>query len=215
VSGHAQGFGGFGRTRPVMTASPARSEARGIADEVRRFRRGDVAAGEMLARHACRAALRTAAAILHSREEASDIAQDVAVDVLRSLRGLRDPDAFDAWVHRITVRHALRALGRRRAREAETPLALLVEAEEPAAPQGPDRELVLAARGALAAALAELPPKQRVAFALRYVHDLSDEQIADALGCRTGTVHALLSRGREALRRDARLDELAPAITGG
>jgi RNA polymerase sigma-70 factor (ECF subfamily) len=119
-------------------------------------------------------------------------------------------------VHRITVRHVLRTLrSRRTARDAETPLALLAEANEPAAPLGADRELVLAARGALAAALAELPPKQRVALALRYVHDLSDAQIAAAMGCRTGTVHALLSRGRAALRRDARLEELAVALTGG
>jgi RNA polymerase sigma-70 factor (ECF subfamily) len=184
-------------------------------DLVTRFRRGDADAAEALARRACRLALRTAAAILSSRDDASDVAQDVAVDVLRSLRRLRDPAAFDAWVHRITVRHALRALGRRRdTRRSETPLALLVEADEPAAAGG-DRELLIAARAALAAAMAELPPKQRVALALRYVHDLSDEQIAEALGCRTGTVHALLSRGRAGLRRHAAIDDLALAMQGG
>jgi DNA-directed RNA polymerase specialized sigma24 family protein len=53
-------------------------------------------------------------------------------------------------------------------------------------------------------------------LALRYVHDLSDEEIASALGCRVGTAHALLSRGREALRRNPRLAELAPqTATGG
>jgi RNA polymerase sigma-70 factor (ECF subfamily) len=50
-----------------------------------------------------------------------------------------------------------------------------------------------------------VPPKQRVALVLRYVHDLSDVQIAGALGCRVGTAHALLSRGRAALRHDATL----------
>jgi RNA polymerase sigma-70 factor (ECF subfamily) len=179
---------------------------------VTRFRRGDADAADALARRACRLALRTAAAILSSRDEASDVAQDVAVDVLRSLGRLREAEAFDAWVHRITVRHALRALRRRRdSRAAETPLALMLEADEPAAPLGPDRELVLATRSALAGALAALPPKQRVALALRYVHDLSDDQIAAALGCRPGTVHALLSRGRATLRRD---DQLALAIGG-
>jgi RNA polymerase sigma-70 factor (ECF subfamily) len=199
-----------------MTPGLARSEASGAAEEVRRFQRGDVVVAEVLARRACRLSMRTAAAILRSREEAADIAQDVAVDVLGSLHRLREPGAFDAWVHRITVRHALRALARRRnAREAEIPLALLVEAKEPAAPLEPDHELMLAARSALASAMAELPPKQRIALALRYVHDLSDAQIAEAMGCRTGTVHALLSRGRAALRRDTRLEELALAITGG
>ena len=48
--------------------------------------------------------------------------------------------------------------------------------------------------------LAGLPPRQRAALTLRYVHDLPDAAIARALGCRTGTVRSLLSRGRAALR---------------
>jgi RNA polymerase sigma-70 factor (ECF subfamily) len=179
---------------------------------VARVRRGEPAATEALARRACRLALRTAGAILRGRDEAADIAQDVAVDVLDSLHRLRNPDAFDAWVHRITVRHTLRYLDHRgRMRATETPLALLRESDEPAALDDAGRESVLVARGVLAAALAELPPKQALALALRYVHDLSDTQIAAALACREGTVHALLSRGRAALRDNPHLAELAPA----
>jgi RNA polymerase sigma factor (sigma-70 family) len=167
-----------------------------------------------LARRACRLALRTSAAILRNREEAADVAQDVAVDVLRSLSRLRDPEAFDAWVHRITVRHTLRYLRRRGAtRAAETPLALLAEPDEPHAPAGPEIEEQLVARDAISAALAELPAKQQLALALRYVHDLSDAEIAAALGCRKGTVHALLSRGRAALRCDPQIALLAPGGT--
>jgi RNA polymerase sigma factor (sigma-70 family) len=171
---------------------------------------------EELARRACRLALRTSAAIVGSRDEAADIAQDVAVDVLRSVHKLRDPGAFDAWVHRITVRHALRHLGRRGAtRAAETPLDLLTELDEPASRGDSDPGDVLAARDVLATALAELQPRQRLALALRYVHDLSDAEIAAALQCREGTVHALLSRGRAALRRDPQLAQLAPELSPG
>ena len=53
-----------------------------IAAEVRRHREGDRVATEAIARRATRLALRTAASIMRSREEASDVAQDVAVDVL-------------------------------------------------------------------------------------------------------------------------------------
>jgi RNA polymerase sigma factor (sigma-70 family) len=199
-----------------MRANGAGGNHSDIHELVERYRAGDSAAAEALVRRACRLALRTAAAILRSREDAADVAQDVAVDVLGSLQKLRDAGAFDAWVHRITVRHALRAIGRRsRARMSETPLALIPELDEPAAAADSDREAVLDARGALAAALAELPPKQSMALALRYVHDLSDAQIAAALGCRQGTVHALLSRGRAALRRNPQLAQLAPVLTPG
>jgi RNA polymerase sigma factor (sigma-70 family) len=193
-----------------------RAEPTSVAAEVRRFRDGDPEAADALARRATRLALRTAAALLESREEVSDIAQDVAVDALRSLGKLRDPDAFDAWVHRITVRHTMRRLNRRRkAREAETPLALLAETAEPAVPQDADPDALIAARGALAAALNGLPARQRLALALRYVHDLSDAEIAAALDCREGTVHALLSRGRQTLRRDPHLAEVAIYFKGG
>jgi RNA polymerase sigma-70 factor (ECF subfamily) len=199
-----------------MSSQVARSEEMSSAEIVRRWRDGDPDAKEALARSATRLALRTAAALVESREEASDVAQEVAIDVLSSIEQLRDPEAFDAWVHRITVRQALRRLKkRRRARATETPLALLPDIDQPSAPEALDRDTALAARSALAAALAELPPKQRLALALRYVHDLSDAEIAAALGCRTGTVHALLSRGRGALRQDQQLAELALAFKGG
>jgi hypothetical protein len=64
---------------------------------VRRFRRGDSDASERLARTASRLALRTAAAIVGNREEAGDISQDVAVDVLGSLHRLREPEAFEGY----------------------------------------------------------------------------------------------------------------------
>jgi RNA polymerase sigma-70 factor (ECF subfamily) len=199
-----------------MQENGSRSQSDSVAAEVRRVKRGDAEAREALARRAARLALRTSAALMRNREEAADVAQDVAVDVLASLDKLRDPNAFDAWVHRITARHAFRRLNRkRRASRFDVPLALLPDSEHPAAGSAVDRDAVLAARTALAVALVRLPPKQRIALVLRYVHDLSDQEIADALGCRTGSVHALLSRGRKTLSFDPRLAELAVAFNGG
>ena len=180
-----------------------------VADQVRRFRRGDGHAAEPLARRALRMSLRTASALMRDREDAADVAQEVAVDVLRSLGKLRDPEAFDAWVHRITVRHAMRRLKEERsARRIEAPLALLDEEGLRGATPDRDIDSRLAARQALVGALSRLPTRQRVALALRYVHDLPDAEIAAALGCRVGTVHALLSRGRRSLREDRQLVEV-------
>lgn len=180
-----------------------------LADQVRRFRAGDGDAVEPLARRALRMSLRTASALMRNREDAADVAQEVAVDVLGSLGRLRDPAAFDAWVHRITVRHAMRRLKKERsARKTEAPLELLdQELLRGAIPDG-DIDSRLTARQALVGALSRLPARQRIALALRYVHDLPDAEIAAALGCREGTVHALLSRGRGSLREDRQLVEV-------
>lgn len=154
-------------------------------------------------------AFRTATAALGSREDAADVAQDVALDALRSLDRLRDPQAFDAWVRKIAVRHTVRALRRQQQRPAASaPASDGGDVHEP----GVDRDLVIASREAFAQALASLPPRQAVALVLRYVHDLTDREIAEALGCRRGTVNALLSRGRATLREAPALKALVSAM---
>jgi len=145
-------------------------------------------------------AMGIAMATLGNREDAADVAQDVALDVLRSLGRLRDPAAFDAWVRKIAVRHAVRA---RRRRTVGGSIPELVESD--------DRDMVIASRAALSKALADLPPRQALALVLRYVHGLTDREIAAALGCRRGTANALLSRGRAALREVAELQDLMEA----
>jgi RNA polymerase sigma factor (sigma-70 family) len=187
-----------------------------VADQVQRFRRGDGDAAEPLARRTLRISLRTASALMRSPEDAADVAQEVALDVLGSLGKLRDPEAFDAWVHRITVRHAMRRLKKERStRKIEAPLAFSDEECLLESIPNSDIDSKLAARHALVEALSRLPTRQRVALALRYVHDLSDAEIAAALGCRVGTVHALLSRGRTALREDHQLVEVTLDLKEG
>lgn len=180
---------------------------------VERARRNDDAALSTLAERACTLALRTAYAIVGTRSQAVDIAQSVGVDAIRGLASLRDPNAFDAWVHRITVRHARHAIRRGAIRRrTEVPLALAAGWDKEAA-SGNHAELV-AIRSALAAALTELSPRQRIAIALRYVHDLDDAEIARVMGCREGSVHSLLSRARSKLRASPHVSDLRPATQG-
>ena len=55
-------------------------------------------------------------------------------------------------------------------------------------------------RDAVFGLLAQLSPRQRAVLVLRYYEDLSEAQIAEALGCSTGTVKAHASRALAALR---------------
>jgi RNA polymerase sigma-70 factor (ECF subfamily) len=182
-----------------------------FADVIRRHRAGERTASDWLARRTLTIALRTAAAVTGSREQAADIAQDVAVEALRGVRRLNDPERFDAWVHRITVRMTMRAIRSSR-RRGSVEEALVDDVEPAAEPSGPEQ---FAERAAMRLALADLPQRQRIALALRYVHDLSEEEVAEALGCRPGTAASLLSRGRELLRQSAALSDFAPARARG
>jgi RNA polymerase sigma factor (sigma-70 family) len=54
----------------------------------------------------------------------------------------------------------------------------------------------------LADAIARLPFRQRAVIVMRYHADLSESEIADALGCRRGTVKSLASRALKALAKE-------------
>jgi RNA polymerase sigma factor (sigma-70 family) len=87
-----------------------------------------------------------------------------------------------------------------RRRKAAHVVLLPKEALDGIVPHVPDHTDAVDDRDLTRRLIAGLPPKQRAAIALRYYEDLSDEQIADYLGCRTGTVRSYLSRGLATLR---------------
>lgn len=94
----------------------------------------------------------------------------------------------DAWVLRVAANLAIDAVRRR-------PPTLGFVAPSPAA------EDAVALRVALAAALQALPRRQRQAVALRYLADLSEAEVAEALGISAGSVKTHVHRGLAALRR--------------
>lgn len=173
-------------------------------------RRGEPAAADALARRALRIGLKTATGILRGQEQVRDIAQDIAIEVLRGAVRIRNPDTLDAWIHRIAVRHTMRLIGKHRQRVTrETPLDDVPEGLEPRAADSPYDDAIRAERAAaLNAAIAVLPAKQRTAVILRYVHDLTHQQVADAMGIRAGTASALISRATATLRTIQALDDL-------
>lgn len=172
------------------------------ASLLRDHRHGRPGATEELARRALRVSLRTVTAMLGDRDLAADVAQDAAIDVVRGAHRIRDPATLDAWIHRIAVRHAMRAVKRARHRQSvERPLDEITPVVE-AGGLGDTTHRIVERRELAAtvrAALTTLPPKQRMALALRYVHDMSYEQIADAMGERVSNVGVLISRGKAAL----------------
>src|SRR5664279_637719 len=77
----------------------------------------------------------------------------------------------------------------------ETPVEFL-----PERPDGRDLPGRFDDRDELWSLLRELPDRQRAALVLRFFHDLPDDEIGTALGCRPGTVRSLISRGLADLR---------------
>ncbi|MEO6207832.1 MAG: sigma factor [Candidatus Limnocylindrales bacterium] len=74
---------------------------------------------------------RVARLILHD-DRAEDAVQDALVNAWRDLRGLRDPDRFDAWIHRLLVNACYTQARRHRRREIRE-----IHVTDPAGPTSP------------------------------------------------------------------------------
>jgi len=143
---------------------------------------------------------RVARAITGDAETARDVVQDAFASAISGRLGYRPTGSLDAWIWRIVVNRAISE--RRRLTRARRlayvgrglELSLNGGAGEYAAP--------------LAAALAQLPERQRLAIFLRYFADLDYEAIAAVLGISSGTVGASLHAAREALRAALAAEEV-------
>jgi RNA polymerase sigma-70 factor, ECF subfamily len=147
--------------------------------------------------------------ILRDRELARDAVQEALVRAWRDLPGLRDPDRFDAWLHRLTVRSCLDLTRRRRRRVSEVELQPILEIGLP------DDTDLFALRDQLDRALARLEPELRAVVVLRFWLDLPVPEAAEALGIPLGTAKSRLHRAISALRRTVDVDEREAEFEGG
>ena len=146
--------------------------------------------------------VRTAYAVSGDLGVAEDAVQTAFAKAFRSWRRISRLEAPEAYLRRMVVNEVLS--DRRRARHRHE-----VTSDQP--PEGPtvlddgrhDDEMW--------AAIISLPPRQRAVLVLRYYEDLTEQQIADALGCRPGTVKSQASAALASLR--SRLD--LPTRAGG
>jgi RNA polymerase sigma-70 factor (sigma-E family) len=142
--------------------------------------------------------VRLAFGLTGDRWLAEDIAQTALARAYVAWRRVSQADDPDAYVRRILVNTSNRRFRRRRVTEQPGNLPeTLVD--------GPAD--LIGERTALLAALHQLPPRQRAVIVLRYWQDLSDAQIAAALGCSPGTVRSQLARALAKLRVDPALGE--------
>jgi RNA polymerase sigma-70 factor (sigma-E family) len=142
---------------------------------------------------------RLAALLVSDRALAEEIVMEAFTRTLGGWRRIRDYDAAPAYLRRAVVNLARSSLSRRRLERRVNALSV---ARTPPASEDVPRD------PAVAAAVAALPPRQRAAVVLRYYADLSEAEIAAALGCAPGTVKSQLSKARTTLA--ARLSEETP-----
>jgi len=171
-------------------------------DLVVRAQGGDVDAFSALTAGRTDRLFAAARLILRHDEQAADAVQDALLGAWLDLRGLRDPDRFDAWLHRLLVRACYRAAKRRRDREiVELELTSTTE------PATPDAQRALALRDQLERGFRRLSPEQRAVIVLHHYLGLSLVESAEVLAIPLGTMQSRLSRATRAMRAALDADE--------
>ena len=176
-------------------------------DLVVRARDGDHAAFTALAAAAFDHMHRTARLILRSDDRAADAVQEALTAAWLHIRAVRDPDRFDAWLHRLLVRACYREARRVRQREiTEIPMAV------PDARGHSDSQERTALRDQLERGFRRLSPEQRAVLVVHHYLGLPDAEAAIVLGLAVGTFKSRLHRASAALRAALEADERTPIL---
>lgn len=176
-------------------------------ERVERAQRGDhdafaALAGTFVARLDAAARL-----ILRDPELARDAVQEGFIHAWRNLPTLRDPDRFEAWLHRLVIRSCIDILRRRGRRPIE------VELNPIDGPSIADTSAIIADRELLDLALRRLDPEWRAVVVLHFYLGLPLPAVASTLGIPIGTAKSRLHRSLAAMRLSIDVDPGDPGPT--
>ena len=161
---------------------------------VKRFQRGEQSAFELLAERHHQRLFRMASVLLVVPDHAADVTQEVFLRAHRGLKGFRFQAEPSTWLIR-TMKNVCKEFNRKERFSGEQ--------LEQLSSQDSVEEAVIQKRTLerIRAVLEGLTERQREVVLLRVFEDMSVEDTARAMGCRPGTVKALLHKALQAIRR--------------
>jgi RNA polymerase sigma-70 factor (ECF subfamily) len=179
----------------VPAASPRSAAATDVdgQDLLTLAKAGDQAAFAALIRRHQNMVFSVALHMLRSRPAAEDLAQEVFLELYRSLGRLESEAHVVSWLRRVAGHRSIDEIRRRNHRPEFTTDTLPDAGHSP-----PTREVFVAER--LQALVAGLPARARMVVVLRYQEEMDPREIADALGMPVNTVKSHLRRSIASLR---------------
>ena len=180
-------------------------------DLVVRARKGDHDAFAVLAGAAISRLGATAWLMLRDRDRAMDAVQNALVRAWRDLPTLRDPDRFDAWVHRLLVNACIDEIRRVRRFRLDIDVTEVTNL-----PFLADDLSAIADRDQLERGFRRLAPDERAVIVLHLYLDLPLPEVAETLRIPLGTAKSRLYRGLRSMRAALDADARAgPAVAIG
>ncbi|AEW01258.1 RNA polymerase subunit sigma-70 [Niastella koreensis] len=174
---------------------------------IQQLRAGDEGAFKSLVANYQDLVYNTALGIVQNSEDAEDVAQEVFIQVYRSIDQFKGDARLSTWIYRITTTKALDHI---RSRKRKKRFAFITSlfgpndelVHEPVDFQHPGVTLDRKEQAALLFRMIEqLPENQKVAFTLHKTEELSYQEIADVMQLSVSAVESLLFRARQNLRK--------------
>lgn len=133
--------------------------------------------------------------LLDESEPTEDIFQDTWLTVIRRLHGLREPDSFSTWLYRIARNKVYHHLRKKRVWSELS--------EDVAAPNKNEDDIVsLEDAAKVHKCLKELRPEHKEVLMLRFLEQMTYQQMAKVLDCNPGTVKSRVYYAKLALKKE-------------
>jgi RNA polymerase sigma-70 factor, ECF subfamily len=147
--------------------------------------------------------------MVHSEQDAWDLAQDSFLKAWKSIKRFRGRSSFYTWIYRIVMNVTIDWLRKKQVKSggSEFDDSIQLKEVEPASKTVPKSEALpheMMARSEIRAridkAIAQLSPEQRAVILMKEIDDMQYHEIAEALGCSIGTVMSRLFYARKKLQ---------------
>ena len=174
---------------------------------IQQLRAGDELAFKSLVANYQDLVYNTALGVVQNSEDAEDVAQEVFIQVFRSIDQFKGDARLSTWIYRITTTKALDHIRSRKRKKRFAFITSLFGANdelvhEPVDFQHPGVALDRKEQAALLFRMIEqLPDNQKIAFTLHKTEELSYQEIADIMQLSVSAVESLLFRARQNLRK--------------
>lgn len=171
------------------------------------LRKGDRNAFRILVESYQAKVLNTCNGFLHNQQDAEDTAQEVFLEVFRSIGSFRETSRLGTWIYRIAITKSLDHLRRMKRKKRMSKLVQLFgteigDAEEPADTSNPQEFLEDEERARiLKSAVDSLAENQRIALTLHRYEGFQYSEIAEIMGISLSSVESLLHRAKKNLQK--------------
>jgi RNA polymerase sigma-70 factor (ECF subfamily) len=129
--------------------------------------------------------------MLSRQDKIDDLAQEIWMDVFRDLRRLKNPDAFLSWFYRIAHNRVFSLLRKREPPASIENVEIVEETTE---------EFTAEDAQAVHAALDQLLSEHREVLLLRFMEEMSYDDIAQVIACPLGTVRSRIHNAKRQLK---------------